>query len=121
MAGIEKKSFDVPDEVRNPYEKVRVDVLETGEWLVKRVTVEPGWRWTEHNQRVDGTELCEVFHIKLILHGRFGVAMKDGTQTELGPAEIGIVGPGHDAWTVGDEPCAFIDLAELVRQTGRHA
>jgi quercetin dioxygenase-like cupin family protein len=121
MATLEKKRFDAPDELRNPYEKGRVDVLKVGngrEWEAKRVTIEPGWRFTEHTSPVVGTELCEVFHIKYFIRGRFGVRMKDGTEMEFGPGEIAIIDPGHDAWIVGDEPCSFIDLAEVVRQAG---
>jgi hypothetical protein len=116
MSVLERKSFEAPDEVRTPYEKGRVDVVNTGEWPVKRVNLEPGWRWTEQTRPVVGTALCEVFHVKLFLHGRFGVRMRDGKEMEFGPGEIGVIDPGHDAWVVGDEPCAFVDFAEVVRQ-----
>ena len=111
-----KKTFDAADELRTPYEKGRIDVLNTDYWPVKRVTLEPGWRWTEHTRPVVGTDLCEVFHVKLFLAGRFGVRMKDGTEMEFGPGEIAVIDGEHDAWTVGDESCSFIDLAEVVRQ-----
>jgi hypothetical protein len=29
-----------------------------------------------------------------------------------------VIEPGHDAWTVGDVPCVFIDFGESVRFTG---
>jgi quercetin dioxygenase-like cupin family protein len=121
VAAVERKSFDEPDEVRNPYEKGRVDVLKVGDtrdWEAKRVTIEPGWRFSEHSSPVTGTDVCEVFHIKYFLQGRFGVRMKDGTEMEFGPGDIGVIDPGHDAWIVGDEPCSFIDLAEVAREAG---
>lgn len=121
MAGIEKKSFDVPDETRNPYQKGRIDVLIVGDarqWEVKRASIGPGWRFTKHTSAVVGTQLCELFHIKYIIQGRFGFRMKDGTEMEFGPGEVAIVDPGHDAWVVGDQPCVFIDLADVVRQAG---
>jgi hypothetical protein len=116
MGVLERKSFESPDEVRTPYEKGRVDVVNTGEWPVKRVNLEPGWRWTEQTRPVVGTDLCEVSHVKFFLHGRFGVRMRDGKEMVFGPGEIGVIDPGHDAWVVGDEPCAFVDFAEVVRQ-----
>ncbi len=61
------------------------------------MTIEPGWRFTEHTSPVVGTELCEMFHIKYFIEGRFGVAMEDGTEMEFGPGEIAIIDPGHDA------------------------
>ena len=120
-ARLQRKSFDTPDEVRTPYERGRIDVLKVGDahtWDAKRVTVEPGWRFSTHTANLVGTELCEIYHIKLFLQGRFGVRMRDGTEMEFQSGEIGIIDPGHDAWVVGDEPCIFIDLAETVRQAG---
>jgi quercetin dioxygenase-like cupin family protein len=120
-ARLERKSFDAPDEVRTPYQKGRIEVLKVGDaqtWDAKRVTVQPGWRFSIHTAPVVGTELCEVYHIKLFLQGRFAVRMKDGTEMEFQSGEIGIIDPGHDAWVVGNEPCVFIDLAEVARQSG---
>ena len=31
------------------------------------------------------------------------VAHEDGTEQEIGPGEIYVIEPGHDAWVVGDE------------------
>jgi hypothetical protein len=36
--------------------------------------------------------------------------MSDGRELELGPGDAHLVGPGHDAWVVGDEPCVTIDF-----------
>ena len=33
------------------------------------------------------------------------VVMDDGEEMEYGPGDFGVMGPGHDAWIVGDEPC----------------
>jgi uncharacterized protein (TIGR02246 family) len=38
------------------------------------------------------------------------VAMSDGRELELGPGDAHLVGPGHDAWVIGDEPCVTIDF-----------
>ena len=65
-----------------------------------------------------GTEICEVYHVKLFLKGRFGVRMRDGSEMEFGPGDIGVFDTGHDAWVVGNEPCEFVVLAEVARQTG---
>jgi hypothetical protein len=35
--------------------------------------------------------------------------MDDGEEMEFGPGDFGIIQPGHDAWTVGDEACVVID------------
>jgi hypothetical protein len=36
--------------------------------------------------------------------------MDDGTETELGPGDVFVCSPGHDAWVVGDEPCVAYDF-----------
>ena len=37
-------------------------------------------------------------------------AMSDGRELELRPGDAHLVGPGHDAWVVGDEPCVTVDF-----------
>jgi hypothetical protein len=37
-------------------------------------------------------------------------AADDGTEDEFGPGDTAIVLPGHNAWTVGNEPCVAIDF-----------
>jgi hypothetical protein len=37
--------------------------------------------------------------------------MDDGTEVDLGPGDVFVCPPGHDAWTVGDEPCVAFDFA----------
>ena len=36
--------------------------------------------------------------------------MSDGRELELRSGDAHLVGPGHDAWVVGDEPCMTIDF-----------
>jgi hypothetical protein len=36
--------------------------------------------------------------------------MEDGTEFDLGPGDIAITAPGHDAWVLGDEPCVGLDF-----------
>ena len=42
MAGITKKSFESPDEVRTP-DKTKLEVVDLGSVKVARLTAEPGW------------------------------------------------------------------------------
>ena len=37
------------------------------------------------------------------------VVMDDGTEADLTPGDVMVIEPGHDAWTVGDEPCVAVD------------
>jgi len=106
-AQLERKSFDEADEVRTPYERGGVDVVKVGDakrWDAKRITIQPGWRFSEHTAPVVGTEVCEVSHVKLFLKGRFAVRMRDGTEMEFGAGDIGVIGAGHDAWVLEASP-----------------
>jgi mannose-6-phosphate isomerase-like protein (cupin superfamily) len=37
----------------------------------------------------------------------------DGREVTVGPGEAFEVGPGHDAWVVGDEPCVALDFEPI--------
>jgi uncharacterized cupin superfamily protein len=37
------------------------------------------------------------------------VRSDDGTELTVGPGDVFVLEPGHDAWTVGDEPCILLD------------
>jgi class 3 adenylate cyclase len=39
--------------------------------------------------------------------------LQDGTTMEFGPNDVFDIPPGHDGWTVGDEPCVQIEWAGL--------
>jgi quercetin dioxygenase-like cupin family protein len=110
MPGLIRKSFDSPEETR-PFEGgkgqlQRVNIESGG---VGRATFEPGWRWSEHVKPIAQTDSCQAAHMGYFVSGRMKVVMDDGEEMEFGPGDFGIIQPGHDAWTVGDEACVVID------------
>lgn len=108
MAGSEQKSFDTPDEVRE-FPFGRAEIVKIGGGEVGRLTVEPGWKWSEHIKPIAGTELCEAPHFQYVLSGHVHVVMADGSEMDMGPNEVVVLQPGHDAWVTGDEPVVAID------------
>lgn len=114
MAGrreqVEVRTFDDPDDsYEDPMGHAeQVSVLGLSVW---RAVTEPGWRYTEWT---DG-DLCTAAHALYVESGRLHVLMDDGTDAEGGPGAVMVIEPGHDAWTVGDEPCVFIDFGESVQ------
>ena len=101
-------NFDVPSEVREmPFG--RAEIVTIGGSQIMRMTLQPGWRWSEHVKPMAGTELCEAPHFQYSISGRIGVRMSDGNEFEVGPGEVSRLEPGHDAWVVGDEPVVAID------------
>ncbi len=107
---LEVKNFDSPDETR-PFEgKGQAEVVNVAGQTIGRGTFEPGWRWSEHVKPIAQTDSCESPHFLYTLSGRMHVAMNDGTEGEVGPGDVALIEPGHDAWVVGDEPVVTIDF-----------
>ena len=105
------KSLDSPDEVREFAANGRVELVNLPNGPVGKGTFEPGWRWSEHVKPLAGTDSCQVPHVGYVISGRMKVVMDDGSEGEAGPGDVVHIDPGHDAWTVGDEPCEFIEFS----------
>ena len=103
MAGITSKSFESPDERRTP-DKTEVRVVELGSVAAARMTLQPGWRWSECIKPMVGTESCQVHHVGTVTSGRLRIEHEDGSIAEIGPGDAYVIEPGHDAWVIGDEP-----------------
>jgi len=71
---------------------------------------QPGWKWSECIKPVVGTDSCQVEHIGYCVSGSLHVQHDDGTEAEVKPGEVYRVAPGHDAWTVGNEPAVFVEF-----------
>jgi hypothetical protein len=113
MSGLEAKTFDSPDEVREFQAHGHVDLVNLSSGSVGKGTFEPGWRWSNDVKPIAGTESCQVAHVGYVLSGRMNVVMDDGSEHEYGPGETFYMPPGHDGWTVGDEPCVLLDFGGL--------
>jgi class 3 adenylate cyclase len=108
VSGLRIKNVNSPDSVlEDPL--MRADAVEVGDFTVYREVDQPGWRWSTHHRDLVGTEWCEARHVGMVISGRFGVLLRDGTTGEIGPEDVFEIPPGHDAWTIGDEPCVVIE------------
>jgi class 3 adenylate cyclase len=106
------KSFGDPDEVVE-FPKITSQVVELGDLTVARFVAEPGWRWSEHVRPTVGGSWCQARHIGFVISGRLGIDFEDGTQMVLGPGEVFDIPPGHDGYTVGDEPCVQVEWSGI--------
>src|SRR2546423_12176703 len=79
---------------------------------VGRGTFEPGWRWTDHVKPIAGTDSCQTYHLGYVLSGRMKVWMDGGSESELGPGEVFVIPPGHNAEVLGDEPCQTLEFGQ---------
>lgn len=107
---IKVKSIDKPDE-RRDFPRGHIEVLNLPGLTFGASTFEPGWRWSESLKDVVKTPSCRVSHEGYCVQGRMRVRMDDGAESEIGPGDVFVIEPGHDAWTVGDEACVLYDFA----------
>ncbi len=112
MARMTIKKFTKPDETR-PFEKGRAEIVRLEEGTVGRGVFEPGWKWSECVKPIAGTESCEAAHLGFVVQGRMHLRMNDGQEDEIGPGDVLMIPPGHDAWVVGDETCVVLDFAGM--------
>jgi mannose-6-phosphate isomerase-like protein (cupin superfamily) len=109
--GMEKKNLDTsPDETRT-FEHGELKTASVGDFKVARMSLEPGWKWSEHIKPIAGTESCQVEHNGVLLSGRIKVVMDDGSEMEIGSGDTYVIPPGHDAWVVSDEPASGIEFS----------
>ena len=109
MAGVEARNFDSPDETRTP-DKTRSEIVRMTGASVARLTLEPGWRWSECVKPVVGGDSCQNRHLGVVQSGRLAVRHEDGSEVELVPGQAYVIAPGHEAWVVGDEPFVGIEF-----------
>lgn len=116
MVGIVKKSFESPDERRTP-DRTDMAVVDLGSVKAARMTLQPGWRWSECIKPVVGTESCQVHHEGMLVSGHMVVRHDDGTEIEIGPGDAYVIEPGHDAWVVGSEAVVGYEFDSKAAET----
>jgi len=106
------KNLGQPDEVIE-FPGLVARTVDIGDVTVGLMTSEVGWRWSTHVRPAVGGDWCQARHVGVVLSGTLGIDFPDGTSIELGPHTAFDVPPGHDGYTVGDEPCVQIEWAGL--------
>ena len=79
---------------------------------VTEVTFHAGARWSTDLKAYAGTDLCELPHVALVTAGTLRVLLRDGSQEDFSAGDVMLLPPGHDAWTVGDQPCTFVEFSK---------
>ena len=106
------KNLRTPDEtIRLP--GITEELVDLGDLTVGRSVQEPGWRWSTHTRPIVGGDWCKARHVGVVLSGRFGAQLKDGTVLDLGPDDVYDIPPEHDGYTIGDEPCVLLEWSGL--------
>ena len=78
---------------------------------VTRVTFGVGAKWSSDLKSYAGTPSCQLPHVALVLSGTLRVVMDDGSQEDFSKNDVMLLPPGHDAWSVGEEPCTFVEFS----------
>jgi class 3 adenylate cyclase len=112
-----RKSVDEPDEVVE-FPKVRTDIVHLGDLTVGRLVNQPGWRWSRDVRPSVGGEWCQIRHVGFVISGRLGIDFRDGSSVVFGPGDVFDIPPGHDGYTVGDEPVVQIEWSGLRHWAG---
>jgi hypothetical protein len=79
---------------------------------VTEVTFQAGARWSNDLKPDAGTDLCELPHVALVTAGTLRVVLSDGSQEDFSAGDVMLLPPGHDAWTVGDRACTFVEFSK---------
>jgi class 3 adenylate cyclase len=112
VAEIRVKNLERPDATVE-FPRLTVQQVDLGDVTVGLTHAEPGWRWSNDVRPQVGGDWCEARHVGVVLSGRFGATMRDGTTVEFGPNDVFELPPGHDGFAIGDEPCVQIEWAGL--------
>ena len=109
MSSLESKSFSAPtsegrSSTRGTSTSCRCGERGRASHLRARLAVV---RARRPDRRVDD---CDATHIGVVLSGRQRIRMTTAPSVEIGPGDVFHIPPGHDGWTVGDEPCVLLDF-----------
>jgi class 3 adenylate cyclase len=111
LAGAEKKNLGSPDE-RVEIEGVAADVVQVGEASISRNVFQPGAHCALGGRRLGGNrradQSCQAHHSGVVLSGVLHIEMDDGSVLDAGPDDVFDIPPGHDGWTISEEPMVAI-------------
>ncbi|HEY2834540.1 MAG TPA: cupin domain-containing protein [Sporichthyaceae bacterium] len=108
MSTAEQRNFSTPDETR-AFERGALDLMKIAGSEIGRLTLQPGWRWSDHVKPLAGTELCEAPHFQYHVQGTLRIRMHDGSEFDAVAGDVTALPHGHDAWVVGEEPVVVVD------------
>ena len=106
------KNFANPDETIS-FPGITEDLIEIAGMTVARSVQDPGWRWSTDMQPFVGGEWCEARHIGVVISGHLGALLRDGRVLEFGPDDVYDIPPGHDGYTIGEEPAVMIEWSGM--------
>ncbi|PCM43901.1 hypothetical protein [Marinobacter sp. ANT_B65] len=107
----EMQKGNLDDMQAESHGRIKKETVELNGVSVTRVTFDVGAKWSEDLKDYAGTCSCVLPHVALVLSGTLKVVMDDGAEEEFSKNDVMLLPPGHDAWSVGDVPCTFIEFS----------
>jgi mannose-6-phosphate isomerase-like protein (cupin superfamily) len=101
------RSLGAPDEQLDKG-TVHIEVVRLGGLKVKRQTYPPGWRFSTDM----GQAKCFDTHVGYAISGQVHVELDGGEELDIRGGDVFVIPPGHDAWTVGQEPMVMVQFDE---------
>jgi hypothetical protein len=90
MAGLEVRDFSSPDETRAP-DKTKIDIVHMGGASAARMSLQPGWRWSECIKPIAGTDSCQAHHVGVLLSGTMHVEHDDGSAQDIASGQAYVI------------------------------
>ena len=116
MGGGAGKRFDQPDETR-PLGRGTGDIVHLAASSAARVTMEPGWRWSEDIKPIVGGDSCQAHHVGYVLGGSLHLMTDEGEEFDVSEGDVYEVLPGHDAWVTSDGPWQALEFQSKTAET----
>ena len=98
-----QENFENADERRTP-DKTQIEVVDLGSVKAARMTLEPGWKWSDCIKPIVGTESCQIRHVGSVVRPDATSRTTTAPRVSSVPGDAYVIEPGHDAWVVGSEP-----------------
>ncbi len=109
MATLQKKSFDNPDETKTP-DKTLAQTVNFGTVAATRITIQPGWSWSDCIKPHVGGDSCQAGHVGMVLKGSLRCRHNDGSEIVVTAGDAYSFAPGHDGWVEGDEEAVLYEF-----------
>src|SRR4051794_40047398 len=115
---VKAKSLDSADETRT-FEHGKLELSTIDEFTAGRVTLEPGWKWSEAVKPLAQTPSCQVQHTGYVISGQMHVVHDDGTEQEVAAGDMDLLRAGDGAWIVGDETFVGVGFSSAIQQCAK--
>ena len=111
MSSVEVKSFSNADEINDNFNNAKIEAVNVGGQRIMKLSLEPGWKWSNDIKPTVGTDSCQATHLGVIVRGTVGVKHNDGTEMTYSAGDAYSISPGHDGWVVGDDLAVVYEFA----------